>query len=213
MKRCSALLTVTVLSSACDPYSRTTVFQTRNPSEVEVQNIAAPSHLITDWQTHLPLIDGERTTLLDQNGKLTIGGHVAIDTTTPLWLTIPVSGGLESRSVKGQLVGYVVTPGIPCNENHLTQFDLRTPTSNLASIDHVSTNRYRALGILGVAASTLFFEGLGAPLTFGAADDTPAQTVALRTAGVAMMVTGVVLDGLLFKMIFAKNKDDVFYTN
>jgi hypothetical protein len=250
MKRRTALLAVSVLSSACDPYTRTTVFQMRNPSEVEVQNIAAPSHrlpegidvvsaevartevatndnwsselivtatrrpngaIITDWQTHLPLIDGERTTLVDGNGKLTIGGHVAIDTTTPLWLTIPVCGGLESRSVKGQLVGYEVTPGIPCNENHLTQFDLETPTSNVASIDHVSTNRYRALGILGVVTSTLLFEGLGAPLTLGDVGDTPSQTVALRSAGVGMMLTGALLDGLLFKVILAKNKDEVIY--
>jgi hypothetical protein len=247
-----ALITLCALSAACDPYTRTTVIQTRSASDVAVQDVDSASRvpatnepmsaevartevetgpgstsdlvviasrrpggaIVTEWQTRLPLLNGERHTLLDSSGTATLSGHLSIDTSAPL-ITVPVCGTLQAQAVKGRLVGYNVVPSQPCDESHMTQINFETPKSNIESIHHVSTDDERGLAIFGGTMSTLVFGGIGTLLTFAHfADQNGAlqpPSVPQRITGIGIMALGAGIDIALLPAIFAPNKDDVVY--
>jgi hypothetical protein len=181
------------------------VIATRRPS----------GEIVTEWQTRLPLLNGERHTLVDSAGSTVLTGHVAIDT-APSTITIPVCGTLQEQRGKGAvLYGYNVLPSQPCGESHMTQINLETPKSNLQSIHYVSTDHERGLAILGVAASTLIVGGLGTLLTFAhVADDSgnlQPPSVPQRIAGVAVMGLAFGIDLALLPAVFAPNKDETVF--
>ncbi|MEO7112955.1 MAG: hypothetical protein ABI183_21130 [Polyangiaceae bacterium] len=170
--------------------------------------------IVTEWQTRLPLLNGERHTLLGAAGMATLRDHVAIDTSSPQ-ITIPVCGTLQAQAVKGRLIGYNVLATQPCNESHMTQINLETPMTNVESIHHVSTNDIRGLGILGLTMSTLILGGIGTLVTFAHFADKDGNlqqpTVGQRVAGIGFMGLGLGIDLALLPAVFAPNKDEVVY--
>jgi hypothetical protein len=252
-KKRRAFAALGLLVAGCDPYTRTTLIQTRSATDVAVQDVDSPSRIpagtdttsaevartevavgpgstsdliviatrkptgeiVTEWQTRLPLINGERHTLLGAAGLAELSGHVPIDT-TPSNLTIPVCGTLQEQTVKGgRVVGYNVLPSQPCSEPHMTQINLETPKSNVESIHYVSTDNERGLAILGFAASTLLVGGLGTLITFAHVADSSGNlqppSVPQRIAGVAVMGLGLGIDLALLPAVFAPNKNEVVY--
>jgi hypothetical protein len=243
----SAALAAVTLTAACDPYTRTTVIQTRSAADVAVQDVDSPSRIaadqtpnsaevartevdtgrggtsdliviatrrpggaiVTEWQTRLPLLNGERHMLVDQTGETTLDGHVQIDT-TKADITIPVCGTLQTRTAKNVFIGYDVVPGQPCDESHMTQINLETPKSNLASIHYVSEDNFRGPSIFIATVSTLAFGGLGALLTFANLRDKDGnlQPPGFRALGVGFMAIGASIDVALIPAIFAPNKDE-----
>jgi hypothetical protein len=168
--------------------------------------------IVTEWQTRLPLVNGERHVLVDATGAATLDGHQPIDT-TKADLVIPVCGTLRTRTVKSALVGYEVSPGDPCEQPHMNQINLETPRSNLQSIHYVSTNDSRGVSILVASVMTLAFGGLGAAFAFADLRDKDGniQGPGFRAVGVGLMAIGASIDIALLPSIFAPNKDEVVY--
>jgi hypothetical protein len=171
--------------------------------------------IVTEWQTRLPLLNGERHSLLGAAGLATLSGHVPIDTSQSQ-ITIPVCGTLQQSSVKGRLVGYNVLPTQPCTESHMTQINLETPKTNIESIRYVSTNDDRGLAIFGATMGTIVFGGIGTLLTFAHfADQNGAlqpPSVPQRITGIGIMALGASIDIALLPAIFAPNKEEAVYT-
>jgi hypothetical protein len=195
--------------------ARTEVDTGRGTSDLIVIATRRPGGaIVTEWQTRLPLLNGERHMLVDPNGSTTLDGHVAIDT-TKADVTIPVCGTLQTRTVKGSLVGYDVVPGEPCERPHMNQINLETPKTNVESIHHVSTNDVRGLGIMGATMSTLIFGGIGTALTFAHfADQNGAlqpPSLGQRVFGIGLMGLGASIDIALLPAIFAPDKDHKIY--
>lgn len=168
--------------------------------------------LVTEWQTRLPLLNGERHTLLDSSGVATLDGHITVDTTSE-HISIPVCGTLQQSSVKGRLVGYNVVPAQPCTESHMTQINLETPKSNLESVTQVSTNDVRGIAIFSGTMNTIIFGGLGSLLAFANLRDKDGnvQPAGVRGVGVGLLAIGAGIDIALIPAIFAPNKENVVY--
>jgi hypothetical protein len=170
--------------------------------------------IVTEWQTRLPLLNGERHTLLGAAGMATLSGHVPIDTSSSQ-ITIPVCGTLQAQAVKGRLVGYNVLPTQPCDESHMTQINLETPKTNVESIRYASTNDDRGLAIFGVTMSTLVFGGIGTLLTFAHFADSNGNlqppSIGQRITGIGLMGLGATIDIALLPAVFAPDKEEAVY--
>ena len=236
---------------ACDPYTRTTVIEARDPGQVAVIDVDSPSRvepgeaatepvevartevavgpsstsdlivtatrrpgggLVTEWQTRMPLVNGERHTLVDPTGRATLDEHIDIDTSREE-VTIPVCGVIGERYARNVLVGYEVRPAVPCASQHMTEIDLQTPRSNIAAIHHVSVNDKRGMAILGVVVATVIVGGVGSIFTFAEMKDKDGNDAGPvpKVIGVGLLSLAAGVDIALFPSVFAPNKDKVVY--
>lgn len=168
--------------------------------------------LVTEWQTRLPLINGERHTLVDATGRLTLDEHVAIDVSRPN-VTIPVCGTLAQRASRGVLVGYEVRAAWPCTSAHMTEIRAVTPIENVVSVEHVSRNDIRGLATFGMIMNTLALGGLGTILTFADLKDRDGHEAGAgpKVLGVGVLTLALGVDVALIPAVFGPNKDQVVY--
>ncbi|MGH7284763.1 MAG: hypothetical protein ACRELY_24830 [Polyangiaceae bacterium] len=246
-----ALIAATLCVCACDPYTRTTVIQARDPGQVAVEDVDSPSRvapgesatepaevartevaigpsstsdllvtatrrpgggLVTEWQTRLPLVNGERHTLVDANGTATLDEHIDIDTSHDD-VVIPVCGVIGERYARNVLVGYEVRPAVPCESQHMTQINLVTPKRNIEAIHHVSVNDNRAVAIVGVVIATVIVGGVGSIFTFADLKDKDGSDAGPvpKVIGVGLLSLAAGVDIALFPSVFAPNKDTVVF--
>lgn len=166
--------------------------------------------IVTEWQTRLPLVNGERHVLIDSSGETTLEGDIPIDTKNEQ-LTIPVCGTLVRHMHKTTLIGYDVHAATPCTGSHVTEMELQTPRSNLESVHRVSTNDSRVNGIAIAIVSTVLTGGIGTFVAFEPDRDGDAPSPAVHGVGFGLMAIGLGVDIALLPAIFAPDKDEVVY--